>query len=1300
MKRILLYLICIPLFVTICFGNDKNLFGSHDIYYRLAEDALNKEDYTSALFWSQKSLEYTKTKYGDNNNPIAYRLSLIGTIQIKLGHLDEGLSNLINSVKCAKHSLLRRDPLLLISLADGYKDCHQNKSAIMTYNRALAVLEDNKKSLFVGSPDLYIFKKACILNAIADCYILTEQYNDGIKFYQLSNNVLKTSSLFLLEDDDTLRDKGTSEFDDLINSLYKINTSLIFETHLSLCKSFLQKKDFNNAIRHYDYAMISTQHCQKSYSFHNIEDELVISLFKDLEKVERARYIEQLTTFRIEQCKFWARCDNKSHNNLLKELYLTYWNIAENICKSLNEIDLGTSYMLKGVNIYKEYNCDSFDYAYAMIDCANWMQHVGNYQLALEYNLQHILILASICNNEAPKLKDAITELCARWSCNRYDAIDSGEDELLHLAYWEDALEVLYNKLGYKYIDSILLEFKKKLDANKKWNYYDYCTPSWTGSNTLYDIMLQRMEILIKQGRLKEADSLILELKGIVNPSQNIELWLDIWLYAASIYRSTHHYTKAKDTLTELLLYLQEDPLLYQKRIEQCETALANLLHVHLKDTDGAIDILYRRYLEHFMDENAVRASYFNIKHYILDQITLSDIAISSYHHERAKKHILNAYNAFNQISGDKSDITKQALLESIGSIYYHSNDYDLAEKYFNQSLEIYNHICENNKYYNVVPIHLYAGLSFLYTNQKKYPQAKEYQLKILHYAQSINDIRLMTATYGNLVGICYEENNYSEMTQFAYKWLEHNKHFINSQFILMTEDERSILWKDQYGFRELFAGMAIKTEPYLNKFLYDLVLFQKGLLLRTHIEIEEFIGSSNNKKLLDIYSQLQKARRINDKQKTFIYQREISDLLTKYVPKDIIMDFTFADIIHRSRENDITIEFTECYKRDPNQLSLAALLLRKDWEAPEFVEICSAEDVTELERIYKSGAIAYKNDHSNLLYNLIWSKLEPYINEGDDVYFAPDGLLYQMNIEVLQDANGKRANEKWNLHRVSSTRELCMEKLDIDINSAALYGGLTYEMDSEAMLSQSRAYNQVSDEAIARGFIPDSTKRAGWQPLPATLTEISSIARMCKSRGMTVDTYTAMTGNEESFKALSGKKTPIIHLATHGFFYKNEEVTQKPFFNAFNFDQMPQKPDNSLKRTGLILAGGQKAWLGEAIPDNVEDGILLAEEIASMDLTGTDLVVLSACETGLGEITSEGVFGLQRAFKKAGVQTLIMSLWKVDDGATSLFMQTFYKHWLDGKSKHEAFTMAQKTMQEHPDYSNPYYWAAFIMLD
>jgi CHAT domain-containing protein len=100
------------------------------------------------------------------------------------------------------------------------------------------------------------------------------------------------------------------------------------------------------------------------------------------------------------------------------------------------------------------------------------------------------------------------------------------------------------------------------------------------------------------------------------------------------------------------------------------------------------------------------------------------------------------------------------------------------------------------------------------------------------------------------------------------------------------------------------------------------------------------------------------------------------------------------------------------------------------------------------------------------------------------------------------------------------------------------------------------------------------------------------------------------------------------------------------------------------------------------------------------MDLQQTDIVVLSACETGLGDISGDGVFGLQRAFKQAGVKTLIMSLWKVDDAATELMMKTFYDNLLSGKSKRESFALAQQVVRESKNYSNPYYWAGFIMLD
>lgn len=230
--------------------------------------------------------------------------------------------------------------------------------------------------------------------------------------------------------------------------------------------------------------------------------------------------------------------------------------------------------------------------------------------------------------------------------------------------------------------------------------------------------------------------------------------------------------------------------------------------------------------------------------------------------------------------------------------------------------------------------------------------------------------------------------------------------------------------------------------------------------------------------------------------------------------------------------------------------------------------------------------------------------------------------------------------------------------------------------------------------------FSADSLQRAGWKPLPGTKREVDSIDVVCKAHNVKSDIYTATVGNEESFKALSGKKTPIIHIATHGFFFKNEEREKNNrFFERMSIDhQGPRKPDNSMKRSGLIFAGGQRAWLGESIPEGVEDGILLAEEISTMDLSGTDIVVLSACQTGLGEITSDGVFGLQRAFKKAGVKTIIMSLWSVEDAATSLFMRTFYREWLGGKSKRDAFATAQAATRAYNNDASS--WAAFVMLD
>lgn len=165
-----------------------------------------------------------------------------------------------------------------------------------------------------------------------------------------------------------------------------------------------------------------------------------------------------------------------------------------------------------------------------------------------------------------------------------------------------------------------------------------------------------------------------------------------------------------------------------------------------------------------------------------------------------------------------------------------------------------------------------------------------------------------------------------------------------------------------------------------------------------------------------------------------------------------------------------------------------------------------------------------------------------------------------------------------------------------------------------------------------------------------------------------------------------------MLHIATHGFYYTPLEAAKVDYLKGY---------DDAMLLSGLVFSGCNHAWLGKPLPGGVLSGILQAEDIARMDLRGTEMVVLSACQTGQGRATAEGLYGLQRAFKKAGVGTIVMSLWAVKDKATQDFMTAFYEHLLKNgaqSDKRKAFEAAKKVVREK--YKEPYYWAAFVMLD
>ena len=178
-----------------------------------------------------------------------------------------------------------------------------------------------------------------------------------------------------------------------------------------------------------------------------------------------------------------------------------------------------------------------------------------------------------------------------------------------------------------------------------------------------------------------------------------------------------------------------------------------------------------------------------------------------------------------------------------------------------------------------------------------------------------------------------------------------------------------------------------------------------------------------------------------------------------------------------------------------------------------------------------------------------------------------------------------------------------------------------------------------------------------------------------------------------------------ILHLATHGFYISKSEMDNYKDFDFLSLDNAngDEIEDKELVRSDLLFAGANHTLEGDGvIPDGYDDGILTALEVASLDLIGLDIVVLSACQTAQGDLGEDGVLGLQRGFKKAGANSILMSLWKVDDEATQILMTLFYKHLVSGKSKRQSLQSAQKDLKEYNGgkFNKPEYWAAFILLD
>jgi CHAT domain-containing protein len=344
--------------------------------------------------------------------------------------------------------------------------------------------------------------------------------------------------------------------------------------------------------------------------------------------------------------------------------------------------------------------------------------------------------------------------------------------------------------------------------------------------------------------------------------------------------------------------------------------------------------------------------------------------------------------------------------------------------------------------------------------------------------------------------------------------------------------------------------------------------------------------------------------------------------------------------------------------------------------------------------------------DIENNLYNLIWKPVEELLKGAETIYYSPVGMLNLISFDAIPCPDNKYLSDRYKMVAVTSTREVIRKNDEIFHSSgnlkAVFYGGINYDSDTSVMKAATSRYLSTESASKSRYMNNDPARGSSFAYLDGTLTEVKEIENILTRNKINTLSFTGDNATEESFKSFNNLNSPaLLHIATHGFFFpepvkmdKESEPKTKKSGSTI------RSSDNPLLRAGLIFAGGNHAWKNQPLPQNVEDGILLASEVSEMYLPNTQLVVLSACETGLGEIRgTEGVFGMQRVFKMAGVNYMIISLWQVPDYQTSELMDKFYENWISGEKIHDSFRSAQNFMKEKY-HNSPSAWAAFTLVE
>lgn len=574
-------------------------------------------------------------------------------------------------------------------------------------------------------------------------------------------------------------------------------------------------------------------------------------------------------------------------------------------------------------------------------------------------------------------------------------------------------------------------------------------------------------------------------------------------------------------------------------------------------------------------------------------------------------------------------------------------------------------------------------NLAIIYEGEHDYDKAHELYARLSNYNRMV---------FSNIIANhLAKSNRWDEYAETMSQYIQYLRNLIKDNISVMPETDRIDFMEYLTNSNEvanLFDYASTRKDPLLSSLCYDYLLMTKSILLQFKDNIYNLVLDSRDNELLNEFNTL-KILKINvDKGLTDsnVYKQKEFDFLEKLKLQGSFVNFVetkYNDIASRLSESEVCVEFfmdvSKNFKdidynetsQQNNSAYLYAVCLRKD-SIPIVINM----------GITRAQVINIDNT-ATCLAKQIYDTLLPVVHDKEKVFFSATDFLHVYPLESYL------SNEKIKFIRLSSTRELCFRNDSIcNTNdwSATLIGGLTYDMTPSELENDAKKYSNVNRTT----FSFSSSYRVGArdiEPLPGAKHEVINIEKlMIRSKQRKPRLCMDTKATEAYIKSISGDYGNIIHFATHGFYDKDKAL------------------DNisSLYNSGLLLSGASYAFsLDGILADGIDDGILSSYEISKLNMRNVNLAVLSTCNSGLGVISHDGVFGLQRGFKLAGAKSILMSLWKVNDAATCKLMTEFYSNWIIKKMAiYDALEGAKRTVRETNGWEDPKYWAAFILLD